>query len=250
MVEEGNDLKKVFMTLSLRRKTISPIKKQKTLSSSYEETPESCFYDFMKNAEELLDLCQIEHHRLETIEEFYLAPSYIFTYLPALGPIFSFIAQKLQRGFIEKGAYLELNLAECEIFDFYLKGALKVTATNPYGFNSSSRTFSENNGRVQLTNCRFVNRGVDLENSNSFCQDLFKFHEKCEIILEGFSEFHAKDIEFKGDFLFKVPDGYRLDVYLDHDNKMVNELTRLVQPSWTSSYAIYKDHFVVLKNDP
>ncbi len=250
MVEEGNDLKKVFMTLSPRRKTISPIKKQKTPGSSYEETPESCFYDFMKNAEELLDLCQIEHHRLETIEEFYLAPSYIFTYLPALGPIFSLIASKLQRGCMEKGAYLELNIAECDISDFYLKGALKVTATNPYGFNSSSRTFSENNGRVQLTNCRFINRGVDLENSNSFCQDLFKFYEKCEIILEGFSEFHAKDIEFKGDFLFKVPDGYRLDVYLDHDNKMVNELTRLVQPSWTSSYSIYKDHFVVLKNDP
>jgi UDP-N-acetylglucosamine pyrophosphorylase len=248
--EDSPRLQKTYMTLSPRVKTISPVKKQKIPGSSYEETPQACFFDFMKNAEELLHLCGIEHTPLGTLEEFYKSPVFVFLYLPALGPYFDLIAQKLKRGYLAKRAYLELNIAEVCMSGLNLKGALKIQSKNPYGFSNKNRTFSEKCGRVHIENCVFENLGVDYENSQNIYQDKVVYFEKCEIILEGFSEFKASGITFKGTYRFVVPDGCRLEVRENEYGKLEYHTEKITHPGWTSSYVTGKDRLLIQKSNP
>jgi UTP---glucose-1-phosphate uridylyltransferase len=250
LTESELNLRKTFMTLSPRLKTIAPVKKQKTTLSLWDETPQACFYQFMKNAEDLLDRCGIVHNNLESIDKFYQHPPFIFSYMPALGPIFDLICQKLQGGILHNGAYLELGLTELKMTSIDLKGALKITALNPYGYKSGKREFSEYCGRALIENCRFENTGIDLENSIHFYQDSPQFLEKCEVILEGFSEFHAKDVCFKGNYLFKVPNGYRLDVWTDEEGKVMTRASKLSEPSWTTRYQWIKDCLEMTEGNP
>lgn len=244
IVESSPDMQNVFMSLSPRLKTISPVKKQKTLGSTYTETPQACFFDFMQNASELLHDCQISHEPIRTLEEFYQFPSFIFSYLPALGPIYEIIRQKVTKGSLSKGAYLSLQIPELSLEDFSLKGALVINAEHPYGKNG----IKEQCPRVKLNNCRINNKGVDYLNTSAIYQDIPLFLEKCEIYLEGFSEFEAVNINFEGNLLFKVPDGFKMIVYSTQDGAMKTELVPLEQPSWSYQYIYEKAAFKVVKS--
>ena len=237
IVEQSCPLKKVYMTLSPRVKTISPIKKQKILEGSWSETPQACFYDFMRNIGSLFDQLHVCYSPLESIESYYNScPAFIVHYLPALGPFFDVIALKWQNGTLAKGAYLDLQIAEVKIYNLELKGALTVKALNPYGYQEGMRIFSEHCGRVELENCFFDNQGVDYQNSCAFYQDQPHFLECCQIILEGFSEFSARDVHFKGSHMFKVPHGYRLQITQNQDSTLEYSMIPITAPSWVQRY--------------
>lgn len=244
ITESSPYMKSVFMSLSPRLKTISPVKKQKTSASGYTETPQACFYDFMQNAASVLEACGIVHAPILDLESYYQAPAFIFSYLPSLGPVYEIIKQKLKQGILHKGAYFLLNIAEVDIQNIALKGALCIVAKNPYGV-TNGETFSENCGRLRLINCSFNNKGMDFQNSAGFYQESPLFFEKCEIILEGFSEFEAVDVEFKGSFYFKVPDGYKMRVFVSEDGKIEKTLEKLEAPSWIYKYEIKQTGFAL-----
>lgn len=237
ITEKKPTISDVYMSLSPRLKTISPVKKQKTATSNYTETPQACFYDFMQNASELLTSCQVDHVPLKSLVSFYQSPSFIFLYLPSLGPLYSIIQAKIKSGRFHKGAYLALNLAEVAIENLEIKGAVCITGKNPYGF-SEKKVFSEKCARIKLINCTFNNKGIDFENSDLLYQETPEFLEKCEIVLEGFSEFEAYNIEFKGTFYFKVPDGYKMRASLSATGALETTLEKLSEPSWFYSYHI------------
>lgn len=247
--ESSPEMKSVFMSLSPRLKTISPVKRQKTLTTTYTETPQACFYDFMQNASDLLKNCGIEHTGLEGLESFYQSPSFIFSYAPCLGPIYEIIQQKLKKGFLHKGAYLSLNIAEADIENLTIKGALSIVSKNLFGRNAHSH-FSEKCARIKLINCRFENAGIDFENSSHIFQEVPEFLEKCEIVLEGFSEFEANDITFKGNFYFKVPDGYKMIVEVAENGRLETRLEKITKPSWIYTYQINEAAFSISKSSP
>lgn len=247
LVEPKSNPQHVYMTRSPRGKTISPVKKQKTAQGSYAETPEACFFDFMKNASELLTDCEIEHPKLSSIESYYKFPEFVLTYLPALGPMFDVIAQKCKGGQIKKGSYVNWQIAEMDWKQNSVKGAVSIKGLNPYGYHSSQRDFSEAVSRVVIHNCVFDNQGIDWENSGRFYQDAPYFKESFEVVLEGFSEFEARDVIFKGNYKFIVPDGHKLVVSIDSEHKLITKLSKISEPSWIYHYEWIEDRLCLNK---
>jgi hypothetical protein len=128
-----------------------------------------------------------------------------------------------------------------------LKGALSIHAKNPYGILSNG-SFSEKCSRVKLINCKFDNKGIDFENSAFLYQESPEFLEKCQIILDGFSEFEAENIEFKGSFLFQVPDGFKMSVFISESGALETRLEKIIAPSWSYTYDLTHTAFRVSKS--
>jgi UDP-N-acetylglucosamine pyrophosphorylase len=249
--ESNLHLKKSYMTLSKRYKTISPTKKQKIPGGSYDETPEACFYDFMKNAQDLFAISHIKHKPLDVIQNYFFNPSFVFLYNPSLGPLFSIIAQKISKGELKDQAYLEIQVPEVKMEDFMIDGALKITAAHPFGkIDPKARKFTSHVPRVKLKNCRFINAGLDKENLASFYVSEPMFLEKAHIHLEGFSEFEAEGIDFKGNFLINVPDGFKVKAFVNAENEIVFEKVKLNLPSWEYQYIMGKDRFLLQESNP
>lgn len=246
IIEHSPSSSKVFMTLSERHKTISPVKRQKLKESTFAETPQACFFDMARNSSELLNLCSIEHNMCSDLENYFLKLPFIFTYLPALGPIYEIIAQKLRGGIFHNHAYVNLHIAEIDIEKLDVKGALKVIAHNPYGFDKNGESMSDKCGRCVLHRCTIINQGLDLDNVSAIHTKVPEFLETCQIILEGFSEFYASDVVFRGQVFYKVPDGFCLKVWQDDEGKLHEELKRITQASWTTSYEACQDRFYVV----
>ena len=64
------------------------------------------------------------------------------------------------------------------------------------------------------------------------------------MILQGQSEFEARDVVITGDCCFIVPDGYRMIVSQGPFGTIVTDLTPLLrgaQPSWEWSYTMNKE---------
>ena len=124
-----------FLSLNKRHKTISAIKREFTLGASTRDPRAVLFFDFQKNARELL----VEHCGFavpaiyEDARLFTEGPSFIFRYDPSLGPFYSVIAQKIRRGCLNTGAELQLDIAEVDIQDLDVDGSLLIRAISPHG---------------------------------------------------------------------------------------------------------------------
>ena len=123
-----------YLTYNVRRKTIATAKREFTLGASLLETPEGCFLEILHNAKELLERCGF------TIPEdtdptmfFHSGPSLIFIYHPALGPLYSIIAQKLRGGRLHSGSELQLNIAEVDLENLEVEGSLRIHADSIMG---------------------------------------------------------------------------------------------------------------------
>ena len=99
-------------------------------------------------------------------ESEYLArgPSFILHYHPALGPLYSIIAQKIHTGELKEGAELKLEIAELMIRNLKLQGSLIIKARHLLGhLEDDILTYSEKTGKCILENVEIFNDGVDYD---------------------------------------------------------------------------------------
>ncbi len=236
-----------YLTYNVRRKTIATAKREFTLGASLLETPEGCFLEVLHNAKELLERCGfIAAEDTDPTMFFHSGPSLIFIYHPALGPLYSIIAQKLRGGRLHPGSELQLDIAEVDIENLEVEGSLRIHADSIMGhFEKNTLTYSERCGRVTLKNVRIRNRGIDLELPNVYWKNEIARLETCQIILRGLSEFHAENVTLSGDHFIEVEDGVRL-IAREENGEVVFERQPLLAPTWHWQYAADSENNITL----
>lgn len=209
--EKGDELKteRTFVTYNLRHKTISTAKKAYLPGKTLRETPENCFFDLIKANRELLVRCGFDLPPERKLEEYLeKGPEFVFLYHPSLGPLYSLIEKKLQKGAITTGSELLLNLADLNAKNLILKGSLQIIAEQPWGhFEDDKLIFSDQIGSCILENVTIENRGVNWEKSRPFWKMDLEREESVKIILKGKSKFIARNLHLEGTHTFVVEDG-------------------------------------------
>ncbi len=194
-----------YLTFHTRNKTISTTKREYVPGDPMLETPQGCFYDFLRNGRELLtEYCGMEVPNIPDAEVFLKeGPPFLFNYHPALGPLFEIIAQKIKGGKIGDGSELTLEIADLFLENLHLHGSLIIETSNVMGhLEKGCLKYSEKTGRCLMRNVTVVNE--------SFKQDQFFEHEikrngSFHLILHENSLFEAENVVFKGDHLIEVP---------------------------------------------
>ncbi|CRX38817.1 Conserved hypothetical protein [Estrella lausannensis] len=219
-LRNGEEVEKLrsYLTYNDRRKTLSVTKKAWDGSGSCLETPEGCFYDMMLNAEDLLkNHCNFKVPRQPDISEFMKrGPSFVFAYLPALGPLYEVIGQKIRSGVLSEGSEFVLEVAEVEIDGLELTGSLEIMADWPIGA-------SDEKGAVQLgmqepycilKNVTVVNKGIGGPVRTDYWQGCSR-KEVCSIKLEEGAAFIAEDVTIEGSFSITVPKGMSARAFME-----------------------------------
>lgn len=238
-----------YITYNERRKTISVTKKTHTSGQSIHETPEGCFYEILHNHWDLFtNHCQMQIPQLNTEEEYLKnGPTFHIHYHPALGPLYSVIAQKIQRGKLASGAEMQLEIAELDIQDLSLEGSLLITAESVLGKNKSgSIAYSEDTGKCVLHNVKIINQGIDNKASNQFWKNQIFRHEVLQITLKGNAEFFAENVIITGSHIIEVPDGHRMIAEME-GGKVNFRLEKIARPTWYWAYAFDAEDRIKLK---
>ncbi len=230
-----------YITFNKRSKTISATKKECTLGLSLLETPEGCFLDILKNRQELLQQhCAIS---VSEVEESLTTPPFLFSYHPALGPLYSIIAQKIQGGRFAHGSEMQLQIAECSIENIFLEGSLRIVAERIMGEvgKEGVLSYSEKVGRCTLKNVRICNQGIDLDQPNIFWKGEIYRKESCYILLKGESELYAEDVTLLGDKQIVVEDGWKMTIrQINGEISYTKE--KLDQTPWHWAYTFTSDY--------
>lgn len=222
-----------FITFNQRRKTISVTKTSYVPGKSIQGTPEGCYFDLLQNTAELLTHhCKMQIPPLGT-EQTYLSegPSFLFSYHPALGPLYEVIAQKVHGGTLHPGGELQLELAEVEIENLHVQGSLLIQ-----GDLMDSRCI--------LKNVTIENQGIDRTNAAPYWKRAFTRIESVEITLETNSEFYAENVHIKGNQRFHVPAGIRLTVSEKEGELHLEQTPAGKDPLWNYHFA--EDQKIVL----
>jgi hypothetical protein len=241
---------KTFLTYNHRRKTISAVKREFTLGASLLETPEGCFLDILHNSRDLLvHYCHFQVPVMsDPLHFFEKGPSFIFLYHPALGPLYSTIAQKLKGGRLHPGSELQLQMGEVDIENLDLDGSLLIQADQIMGHLEGHKrwVYSEKCGRCTLHNVTIRNKGIDHDMPNVFWRGEIARQEVCQIILRGQSEFYAKDITLHSDHFIEVPDGERCTAQ-EINGELHLTFEKIEKPSWFWRYTALPDYSIQLK---
>ncbi|KFM29017.1 hypothetical protein F751_6536 [Auxenochlorella protothecoides] len=226
-------------------------------STAIHQTPVGSFYDLQLNAAELLGRCGFDVPQVGTVPE-YLAsgPGLIFLYHPALGPLWSVVAQKLRGGRLAPRAELQLEVAEADVQGLDLEGSLLVLADDPCDGEAEvggacaenpdrhpRLTFSSRCGRLRLRDLAVRNAGVDYADpSNVYWRHAVARHAACRVHLHGHAELDAAGVTLVGDLDFHVPDGHRLTLRPDASPRGWSAvLEPIAAPSWNWRYALGED---------
>jgi hypothetical protein len=241
---------KTYLTYNHRRKTISAAKREFTLGSSLLETPEGCFLDILRNNRELLvDKCHMQVPAVsDPLHFFEKGPSFIFLYHPALGPLYSVIAQKIRGGRLHPESELQLQIAEADIENLDLEGSLLIQAESIMGHAEGQKlVYSERCGRCVLKNVTVRNKGIDHEMPNVYWRNEIARLEVCQIILRGMSEFYAENVTLRGDHFIEVPDGQKCHAEeIDGQLHLIYE--KIEAPTWHWEYKIGSCHAITLRD--
>lgn len=238
-----------FVTYNHRHKTIAVTKKLQSEGNSLQETPESAFYELQCNAQELFALhCGFLLPKMPTKEQYLKkGPSFILLYHPALGPLYSVIAQKVRQGKLHKGAELHLEIAEVDLSNLNLKGSLFIQAIQVMGhFDKKKLIYSENSGKCILENVKVSNKGINFKAKNQYWKQEIARQESLHIQLEGNAEFVARNVLFRGNHKIRVPTNHRMTVTQVKGN-LLFELEKISTPSWSWNYSFLKDDRIALK---
>ncbi|MGA8163733.1 MAG: hypothetical protein WB791_01760 [Waddliaceae bacterium] len=229
-----------FITYNKRRKTISVTKKGYDSSESLLETPEGCFFDMLKNHQDLLSRhCRMRVPTLCSQEEFLAnGPNFILNYHPALGPLFSVIGKKIRGGRLAEGSELQLEIAEIDIEELELDGSLLVVSDSPMGRRNQEGVleYGEHSGKCTLRSVKVHNRGIDRNKDNVYWKNRISRRESMIIHLKGNAEFFAEEITFKGSHRIEVPDGYRFHAY-EEKGEIRCRRDKIASPTWCWHYS-------------
>jgi len=206
-------LSKTFVSYNERVKTISTTKKAYNLDKAYLETPEKCFYDFINNAHDLLsNYCFMKVPKVESFEKFISSqPSFLFSYHPALGPIYNVIAQKIKRGTLYDSSELVVDIADFFCENLQLDGCLRI-----FSKDLSARCF--------FKNVSVKNAGVDFVNLKSFWKGDHKYLEKCDIHLGKNSTLIAENIVISNTQTIVVPDNQAIEIIINNGKPFLKEV--------------------------
>ncbi|MCC5831678.1 MAG: UTP--glucose-1-phosphate uridylyltransferase [Chlamydiales bacterium] len=210
-VKKGRALP-TFLTYNERRRTISAAKRSFEAGHKMLETPEGAFYDLLLNSHTLLrEWCSVVASDFSSPETYLKeGPSNLFLYHPALGPLYSLIAQKIHKGRMADGAELQLEIADLKMESFDLEGSLRISARNIIGHLSQGiLRYSQKTGKCVLRGVKVRNEGICRSASNTYWKNQIKRQGALNIVLEGHSEFYAEDVVFEGERTIVVPDGER-----------------------------------------
>jgi hypothetical protein len=228
-----------YVTYNERRKTISVTKKTHVPGQSIDETPEGCFFEILHNHWDLFThYCHMQLPILGTVEEYLKnGPPFNIHFHPALGPLYSVIAQKIQRGILAVGAEMQLEIAELDLRDLSLQGSLLITAESVLGKNKSGCiTYGEDTGKCVLNNVKIENMGIDRKAPNQFWKNQIFRHEAMQITLKGNAEFFAENVTISGAQTIEVPDNYRM-VAETKAGKLNFRLEKIAAPTWHWTYS-------------
>ena len=200
-----------YLTLSPRLKTISAAKKAWEEGKPFLETPEGALLDLMRNHHALMTRCGFDMPSCDDLEAhlFKKLPFYI-TYHPALGPHYSIIEQKICRGKMEEGSELHLEISDLRMKQVSIAGSLFIEADAIMGHVEEGEViFSERTSRVILENVEIINKGIDFDKELNYVQGKVFHKQRCLISMGENSEFIAKDVTFRGDYIIRVPQDTR-----------------------------------------
>ncbi len=189
-----------YLTVNVRRKTLSSTKRLASPEAKLRETPEACYSDHMENVRELLS----SHCKMQLPET-----PFLFRYHPALGPLYQVIGQKVSGGKLHQGAELRLDIADLELSNLEIEGSLLIEADNVTGHlnSESERVYSSCTGQCSLKNVRVKNAGIDWDEEHLFWKDADKRSGCLKIVLHGHSRFVAENVTFNNSRVIEVPDG-------------------------------------------
>lgn len=199
-----------YLTFNERRKTISTTKRKSTAKGSMLETPEGCYYDYTLNAKELLENhCHVTLPPLPDEQTFVeKGPSFLFSFHPALGPLYSIIGQKIHGGVLRDGSELQLEIADLELKNLDLQGSLLIHAERVMGhMDEGLLKYSNLTGQCVMKNVRVMNEGIDWEKDHLFWKHDINRRASLKIVLHGHSQFVAEDVTIQGDLTLEVPHG-------------------------------------------
>lgn len=228
-----------FILFNKRQKTLAATKKSYKPGGPILETPEGAYDELLKNRKELLESCGFSVPPLVS-EKDYLdhGPSFIFHYHPALGPLYTVIAQKLRGGVLKQGAELNLEIAEADIADLSLDGSLNIKALSPLGHHNAKGYIlnSHQGGKCTLHHVKIFNEGIDRDIEQTYWKCNLSRKESMQITIEGSGEFIAENVEFHGPYELFVPHGYQMRA--SQEGKSVKfTLKKLAKPSWFWNYS-------------
>lgn len=207
---------KTYITFHPRNKTLSVTKKSYEKNGSTFETPEGCFYDVLKNQYDLLkNYCGFRLPEISSLSEYLeKGPSFMMTYHPALGPIYSVIAQKIRKGILSEGSELKLEIAEVDIENLHLEGSLLIEGDHIHGSKNQEGEYQYGYhlSKCTLKNVKVKNLGMNRQAKNVYWKNEINRFESLEIHIHGSGEFIAEDVTFIGDYKIEVMDGECLTV--------------------------------------
>lgn len=236
--EKGKRNLRSFVLYNSRHKTIAATKRSFIPGKSIQETPEGAFYELQRNAAELFTQCGFLVPPLAAEDEYLQqGPSFFIDYLPALGPLYSVISQKIRGGNLHLGAHLHLEIAELNIEQLDLKGSLSIQATDPLGSLDSTghQHYGHNGGKCLLRHVTVVNQGVDRRPYFPYWRGALTFKEQLFIKIEGDGEFFAENVTFKGAHTLHVPAGHRMVAH-EKNGAITFTLHPIKKPSWYWEY--------------
>ena len=239
---------KTFVAHNKRHKTISVAKKAYQPGKSIIETPELCFYELLLANAELLAKCGFMFPKFSS-PEMYMekGPSTLFLYHPAFGPLYSIIAQKLRGGHMTLGSELNLEIAELDVENLSLDGSLQIRATQVLGeMETGILRYSHKIGRAILHNVSIENKGVDWAVGVPYWRMHLYRAETVQVDLKGWSEFDARDVQFKGSHHFVVEDGVKMVVRQGMDGLLITRVPMSEKILWDYSW----ENGVQLKKAP
>lgn len=239
---------KTFVAHADRLKTISPAKKF-LKNEVFIETPEKAFVDQLKNAALLLK----EHCKIEVPAVFdehktsFFCPSFLFFYLPALGPLYSIIAQKIRGGSLALYSEVVLEVAELYWRNVHVEGSLRILSSSPLGHKNDSKLFySDRGSKVFLKNVTVKNKGLGENKGATYWRNDFQREESAFIQLEENSEFYAENMSLNGDLSFVVEKNTRLTLKQE-GARVIQVREKLQKPSWYWEYSVEDDFEISLK---
>lgn len=239
---------RTFMTYNERIKTISTTKKSYKPGESPVSTPEQAYYDLLMDNLCLLEQCGFKTPKLGTIEEqIEKGPECIFTYHPALGPIYPVIRQKIRQGRLMPRSELQLEIAEIDIENLTVDGSAIIEAVCPLGhYEESGRLRYGHESRCLLHNVMVRNKGINWNTKNHFWKHQIFHQESLYVLLHEGAEFEAQHVNFDGDFFFEVPAHHRLVITQDRQGTLHRELKSIHRPSWHWKYTFNADNQIKL----
>lgn len=242
-----------FVLINDRAKTMSVTKKAYD-GKSIQETPESCFYDMVReNLRVLRTDCLFEVAELNSLSDYIEhGPNALFLYHPALGPLYSVIGQKISKGKLLPGSELQIEASEVSISNLSVDGSLLVVAEQIMGRNNEKAghlEYSPHVGRCVLKNVQVKNKGIDRGAKNSYFKSRVQRLECARVHLLGDSELIAKDVVLEGNMDIVVQPGTRAIVSQGADGKLkieVQDLAVAHPDSLTWHYSFDADNNIKL----